>query len=69
MIYYQQYMSERARPSIRGAAGMNHGPKSGVDARACQPLPPGHPLIARRAEVEQKVLANLLRLNHERAGK
>jgi hypothetical protein len=34
---------------------------------AGQPLPPDHPLAAKRAEVDQKVLANLLRLNHERA--
>lgn len=35
---------------------------------AGQPLPEGHPLAARRAEVDQKVLANLLRLNLARAG-
>jgi hypothetical protein len=40
-----------------------------VDAGAGQPLPKDHPLAARRAEVEQKVLANLLRMNRERAGK
>jgi hypothetical protein len=34
---------------------------------AGQPLPAEHPLAARRAEVDQKVLANLLRLNHARA--
>ncbi|MGA2257329.1 MAG: hypothetical protein ABSG53_21950, partial [Thermoguttaceae bacterium] len=39
-----------------------------VDVGAGQPLPAGHPVIAGRAEVEQKVLANLLRLNHQRAG-
>ena len=33
---------------------------------AGQPLPAGHPLAARRAEVDQKVLANLLRLNLSR---
>ena len=38
-----------------------------LDAGAGQPLPPAHPLIARRAEVEQTVLANLLRMNHQRA--
>ena len=36
---------------------------------AGQPLPAGDPLHARRAEVDQLVLANLLRMNHERAGK
>ena len=34
---------------------------------ADQPLKPDHPLATKRAEVEQKVLANLLRLNHARA--
>ncbi len=38
-----------------------------TDTGAGQPLPAGHPLAARRAEVDQKVLANLLRLNHARA--
>jgi hypothetical protein len=38
-----------------------------VDSGAGQPLPADHPLAARRAEVDQKVLANLLRLNHARA--
>ncbi len=33
-----------------------------------QPLPPNHPLTQQRAEVEKKILENLLRLNHERAG-
>jgi hypothetical protein len=37
------------------------------DTGAGQPLPAGHPLAAKRAEVDQSVLANLLRLNHERA--
>ena len=37
------------------------------DSDAGQPLPENHPLTAQRAEVDQKVLANLLRLNHERA--
>jgi len=40
-----------------------------VDAGAGQPLPAGHALIARRAEVEQKVPGNLLRMNGERSGK
>jgi hypothetical protein len=40
-----------------------------VDAGAGQPLPKNHPLAARRAEAEQAVLANLLRMNHERAGR
>ncbi|MCB1212629.1 MAG: hypothetical protein KDK97_25110, partial [Verrucomicrobiales bacterium] len=35
---------------------------------AGQPLPDGHDLAERRAEVEQLILAALLRLNHERAG-
>jgi hypothetical protein len=39
-----------------------------VDTGAGQPPPVEHPLRAKRAEVDQKVLANLLRLNHERAG-
>ena len=34
---------------------------------AAQPLLPGHPLAARRAELDQRVLANLLRLNQARA--
>jgi hypothetical protein len=37
------------------------------DTGAGQPLPAGHPLSARRAEIDQKVLANLLRLNLARA--
>jgi hypothetical protein len=37
------------------------------DSGAGQPLPEGHPLAARRAEVDQAVLANLLRLNQARA--
>ncbi|MEM7754875.1 MAG: DNA methyltransferase [Planctomycetota bacterium] len=35
---------------------------------AGQPLPEGHELAERRAEVEQAILAALLRLNHDRAG-
>jgi len=35
---------------------------------AGQPLAADHPLAARRAEVDQKVLANLLALNQSRAG-
>jgi hypothetical protein len=38
-----------------------------TDTGAGQPLKPDHPLSAKRAEVDQKVLANLLRLNHARA--
>ena len=37
------------------------------DKGAGQPLKPDHELVAQRGEVEQKVLANLLRLNHYRA--
>jgi len=37
------------------------------DRGAGQPLAADHPLAAKRAEIDQKVLANLLRLNHERA--
>ncbi len=40
-----------------------------TDTGAGQTLPPDHPLNARRAEVDQKILANLLRLNYQRAGK
>jgi hypothetical protein len=39
-----------------------------LDTGAGQPLPADHPLYARRAGVDRQVLANLLRLNHERAG-
>ncbi|MCY2931837.1 MAG: hypothetical protein NTV86_20560 [Planctomycetota bacterium] len=39
-----------------------------LDSGAGQPLPPAHPLAAQRAEVDQQVLANLLRLNRERGG-
>lgn len=38
-----------------------------VDTGAGHPLPTDHPLFARRAQVDQAVLANLLRLNHTRA--
>jgi hypothetical protein len=38
-----------------------------ADTGAGQPLPADHPLAAKRAEMDQKVLANLLRLNHKRA--
>ncbi len=38
-----------------------------TDTGAGQPLPADHPLFTKRAEVDQKVLANLLRLNHARA--
>ena len=37
------------------------------DAGAGQPLPEGHPLADRRAEIDQKVLAHLLRLNQSRS--
>jgi hypothetical protein len=37
------------------------------DTGAGQPLTPPHPRSARRAEIDQKVLANLLRLNLARA--
>lgn len=37
-----------------------------LDSGPGQPLPPDHPLAAQRAEVDQKVLANLLRLNREK---
>ena len=40
-----------------------------VDSGAGQPLPDDHDLSARRAEVDQLVLANLLRMNLSRAGK
>lgn len=39
-----------------------------IDSGAGQPLPPEHALHARRQEIDQRVLANLLRLNHGRAG-
>lgn len=39
-----------------------------TDSGAGQPLPAGHPLAPKRAEIDQKVLANLLRLNQQRAG-
>ena len=35
---------------------------------AGQPLPETHPLAARRQEIDQKVLENLLRMNLARAG-
>jgi hypothetical protein len=38
-----------------------------TDTGAGQPLPADHPLAAKRADIDQKVLANLLRLNHARA--
>ncbi len=40
-----------------------------IDTGAGQPLPAGHDLAAARAEIEQKALANLLRLNLARAKK
>ncbi|MGA2583842.1 MAG: hypothetical protein ABSG31_11240 [Tepidisphaeraceae bacterium] len=38
-----------------------------VETGAGQPFPKDHPMIARRAEVEQRVLGNLLRMDRERA--
>jgi hypothetical protein len=38
------------------------------DTGAGQPLPAGHPLAARRAEIDGQVLAALLRLNLARSG-
>ena len=38
-----------------------------TDSGAGQPLPKDHPMTAKRGEIDQKVLANLLRLNHARA--
>lgn len=39
------------------------------DTGAGQPLDPKHPLFSKRTETDQKVLTNLLRLNHARAAK
>jgi hypothetical protein len=38
-----------------------------TDTGAGQPLPDDYPLRERRAEIDQRVLASLLHLNHERA--
>jgi len=38
-----------------------------IDTSAGQPLPDDHPLAARRKEIDQRVLANLLRINLARA--
>ena len=38
-----------------------------TDTGAGQPLPPGHELTELRKETDQRVLANLLRMNLERA--
>jgi len=38
-----------------------------VETGAGQPLGKDHPMIARRAEVERRVLGNLLRMDRERA--
>jgi hypothetical protein len=38
-----------------------------IDTGAGQKLPADHPLCAERARVDQAVLANLLRMNHQRA--
>ncbi|HYE63528.1 MAG TPA: DNA methyltransferase [Phycisphaerales bacterium] len=40
-----------------------------VETGAGQPLPEGHALAAKRAEVEERVLGNLLRMNGERASR
>jgi len=40
-----------------------------TDTGAGFPLPANHELSERRKEIDQKVLANLLRMNLERAGK
>ena len=37
------------------------------DTGAGQPLGDGHPLAERRVEIDQRVLANLLRLNLQRS--
>jgi hypothetical protein len=37
-----------------------------VESGAGKPLPGGHPLKQRRTEIDQRILENLLRLNHER---
>jgi hypothetical protein len=39
------------------------------DSGAGQPLPADHPLAATRAEIDQRVLAHLLRMNLQRAAK
>jgi hypothetical protein len=44
-------------------------PEVWTETGAGQPLPPGHALAARRAEVDQKVLGGLLRLNQQGAGR
>jgi len=38
-----------------------------IETGAGQPFPKDHPMIARRAEVEHRVLGNLLRMDRERA--
>lgn len=38
-----------------------------VDASPGQPLPPNHPLAAQRPQSDQRILQNLLSLNHRRA--
>ncbi len=39
-----------------------------TDTGAGQPLPPDNPLATPRAQTDQHILTNLLRLNHQRAG-
>lgn len=41
--------------------------KAWTDTGAGQPMPKDHPLTAQRAEIEEKVLGNLLRMNQQRA--
>jgi len=38
-----------------------------IDAGAGQKLSADHPQFEQRAKVDQRVLANLLRMNHERS--
>ena len=38
-----------------------------TETGAGTPLPPNHPLAAQRTATDQKILTNLLRLNHQRA--
>ena len=44
-------------------------PEVWVKTGAGQPLPDGHALTERRAEVEEQLLQNLLRMNLQRASK
>jgi hypothetical protein len=45
-----------------------HWAEAWIETGAGRPLDEGHDLSARRAEVDQRVLGNLLRLNRERSG-